>query len=120
MPKTKRLTLTRGQNPFPIVSIGDVAILSGQKLDTIRHWMLRLGAPAPIGRSAAGALYWWPDWLEWFAAKRPAVLAAMSNGGTPESAPAPIKPGPPCNSDAVDSCADCECTADECDLREES
>jgi len=116
----KRLTLTRGQDPFPIVSFRDIARRSGTLEDTVSKWILRGRGPKPIGACAAGALYWWPDWLEWFAAKRPAVLAAMSNGGTPESALAPIKPRPPCNSDAVDSCADCECTADECDLREES
>ena len=72
------LTVRRGEDPFPVCTIGDVAQRSGCKVDTVNHWVQRqLGTPEPIGRCAAGALYWWPDWIIWLAAKRPQVLFSM-------------------------------------------
>lgn len=81
-----RLTFTRNEQPFPVITIGDVATRSGQKIDTVKHWIARKrGTPEPISTSAAGALYWWPDWEEWFRTHRPAVWRAMGNGETPDS-----------------------------------
>jgi len=83
---TDRLSFTRHAEPFPCVTVGDVAARSGQKVDTVKHWVLRnLGTPQPIGYSVQGAIYWWPDWVEWFHVRRPAVYEAMGNGTTPDS-----------------------------------
>jgi hypothetical protein len=79
------LTFIRGE-PLPVVTIGDVAVRTGQKPDTVKHWIhRRRDTPEPIGQSVAGALYWWPDWQEWLRLHRPAVFKAMGNGQTLDS-----------------------------------
>jgi hypothetical protein len=124
---TRRLTVTRNQDPFPVVTIGDVAVRTDQKVDTVKHWIHRdrAGVPAPIAMSVAGALYWWPDWATWLHDRRPKIwketmLLAMHNAATPDSDVIVAKPGPLCGTSLVASCADCDCTEDECDLRGKS
>lgn len=87
----RRMCFASSEVPFPIMTLGDLAQHTGQKKDTLAHWVHRtyLETPAPIGYSVAGALYWWPDWLEWFSARRPEVIvqmdrAAMGNARTPD------------------------------------
>lgn len=81
-----RLTFARGEDPCPVVTAGDIAERSGMTRDTVYKWITRgLGTPEPVGQSIAGALYWWPDWLEWFRAKRPAIYEAIANGATRDS-----------------------------------
>ena len=82
----EKLCFIRGEDPSLVITIGDVSRRTGLALDTVKHWVYRYKeAPRPVGKSAAGALYWWPDWLEWLEARRPAVYAAMGNPATLDS-----------------------------------
>jgi hypothetical protein len=75
MAKPRRLSFTEGQDPSPLVTVGDVSDRGGQKPDTVNQWVLRASAraPVPVLYTVGGALYWWDDWLEWFRERRPAA-----------------------------------------------
>ena len=80
-----RLTFTRGQDPSPLVSVGDVTYRTGLARDRVNHWIIRLeghpkrGTPLPVALVAAGAVFWWPDWQEWLQTWRPEVWDAMDD-----------------------------------------
>jgi hypothetical protein len=88
MRQQTRLVFIRGQDPSPLVSASDVAHRFGVRTDTVMHWFWRAheGVPEPVAYTAAGPIYWWPDWLAWVKVYRPALYEkAMSNEQTTDS-----------------------------------
>lgn len=79
-PKPRRLTFTAGEDPSPLASIGDVVIATGEKRATVAQWALRGQGPPPVAYTAAGAIYWWQDWLDWLKKTRPRIYERMMAG----------------------------------------
>lgn len=77
MVKPRRLTFTEGEDPSPLATIGDVVIATGVKRATAVQWVQRGIAPPPVAYVAAGAIWWWQDWLDWLKVARPRIYERM-------------------------------------------
>lgn len=80
MPKPRRLTFTAGEDPSPLATIGDVVTAAGVKRATVAQWVQRKTGPAPVAYTAAGAIWWWQDWVDWLKEHRPSLYERMMSG----------------------------------------
>ena len=79
-PKPRRLTFTAGEDPSPLATIGDVIATTGVKRMTAAQWVQRGIGPPPVAYVAAGAIWWWQDWVDWLREHRPRLYEQMMSG----------------------------------------